>query len=66
MSTFKLTLIFAALAFALALAVTASEANAAAMQTEFPWCGSGQNGAHAPHGYGSNCQGRKQQALAQM
>ena len=54
MSTFKLTLIFAALAFALALAVTASEANAAATQTEFPWCGSGQNGAHAPHGYGSN------------
>ena len=54
MSTFKLTLILAALAFALALAVTASEASEAATQPESPWCGSGQNGAH---GYGSNCQG---------
>ena len=55
MSTPKLTLIFASLAFALALAVTSQAASAAETNTGSAWCGGGQSRPHGPHGYGSNC-----------
>ena len=55
MNTPKLALIFACLAFALALAVTASDAPAADTHITPAWCGGQQSGPHGPHGYGSNC-----------
>ena len=55
MNTPKLALIFACLAFALALAVTASAAPAADRHITPAWCGGQQSGPHGPHGYGSNC-----------
>lgn len=51
MNTLKLTLVFASLAFVLALAVNASAANAAGTQISSSWCG-GQSGSHGPHGHG--------------
>lgn len=51
MSTIKLTLIFASLAFVFALSANSYAANAPAPQTSSTWCG-GQSGSHGPHGYG--------------
>lgn len=55
MSTHKLTLILASLAFVLALAVTALAASAAETQTDLAWCSGQQTGAQGQPGYASNC-----------
>ena len=49
MSTAKLTLIIASLAFALALAVTASAVSTTETQITSTWCAGQQPGLYGPH-----------------